>query len=60
MSTATDVASVALEAARMLLSLAGTEEAARELLSQAAVERGRLSADMTELAIYDPSTGEPR
>ncbi len=60
MTTASDVASVALDAARMLLSLAGTEEAARELLSQAAVERGRLAADATELAIYDPVTGEPR
>lgn len=60
MSTASDVVSVALDAARLLLSLAGTEEAARALLSQAAVERGRLAADAAELALYDPSTGLPR
>ena len=60
MSTATDVASVALDAAKMLLSHAGTEEEARKLLSLAAVERGRLLAEAAELAKFDPSTGEPR
>jgi hypothetical protein len=58
-STATDVASVALAAARILLSLAGTEEEAHKLLSLAAVERARLAADAAELAKFD-SEGRPR
>ena len=59
MSTAGDIADVALDAAKLLLSLAGSEEAARKLLSQAAVERGRAAADALELTLYDEH-GRPR
>lgn len=59
MSTAADVANVALDAAKLLLSLAGSEEAASKLLTQAAVERGRAAADGLELALYDEH-GRPR
>ncbi len=59
MSTAGDVVDVALDAAKLLLSLAGTEERARELLTRAAVERGRAAADVLEVALFD-SEGRPR
>lgn len=59
MSTAGDVVDVALEAAKLLLAIAGTEERARELLTRAAAERGRAAADVLEVALYDEQ-GNPR
>jgi len=59
MSLPGDIASAALEVAKLLLQLAGSEEEARKLLSRAAVERGRLVADTLEVALYDEH-GRPR
>ena len=59
MSLPAQIAGAALDAAKLLLSLAGTEEEARRLLSAAAVERGRLAADVLEVALYD-EPGRPR
>lgn len=52
--------SAAADAAKLLLSLAGSHEEARRLLDDAAVERGRARADALEAELYDPVTGLPR